>query len=351
MISAVILSGGRSRRMGRDKAGLVLEGQTFLERTMARLNDIEDIYLSVGRQDPYGDCPAVHIRDDYQECGPMGGIQKALSVCKYENLFVTACDMPFMDSGFAFYLAKFLADDVDAVIPVGRDGCKYVIGAIYHRRVKRVIEAQLEKGDKKLTNLLEKIQVAYVQLETLEQEQKLINVNDPKEYGRILVQKAPIPVISFVGYSNTGKTTLIEKIISMMEQQGIRTAYIKHTHHPIRFPAEGKDSGRMTKAGAAVSAVLSSESALIVENREVDVQRLLQNIHDVDIILIEGYKQKDFPKIIVAVHGCYPMPVERCLAVASDEKPEGAGRWFSREDADGISRFILEYFNLQREEP
>lgn len=186
MISAVILSGGHSCRMGQDKARLVLNGQTFLERILAQLNGIEDIYLSIGQSDPYDVCPIPHIQDDYQECGPMGGIQKALSVCKHENLFVTACDMPFMDSKFAFYLAQFLADDVDAVVPVGRDGRRYVLGAIYHRRIKTVIEARLQKGDRKLANILEDIRVVYVRLQTSEQEQRLMNVNDLNGYDRLL---------------------------------------------------------------------------------------------------------------------------------------------------------------------
>lgn len=340
MISAVILSGGHSTRMGEDKAKLLLEGKTFLERIIDQFYDVQDIYLSVRETASYSDCAIPHIQDDYQECGPMGGIQKALTVCKYDNLFVTACDMPFMDSQFAFYLSQFLEDDVDAVVPVDRNGRKYVIGSIYHKRIKPVIEAQLKSGDKKLTHVLEKIRVSYVQLHTLEQEQKLTNINRQKEYKKLLSQK--IPVISFVGYSNTGKTTLMEKIISILNKQGVRIAYIKHTHHQISLPSEGKDSQRMTKAGAIMSAVISPENTLIVENRVSEIDRLLQGIHDVDIILIEGYKQKDFPKIMVVEKSHYPVPLEQCLAVVSDTKVEGTC-WFSRDDVQAISQFIIDF--------
>lgn len=340
MISAVILSGGHSTRMGEDKAKLVLDGKTFLKRIIDQFYDVQDIYLSVRETTSYSDCAIPHIQDDYQECGPMGGIQKALTVCKHDNLFVTACDMPFMDSQFAFYLSQFLEDDVDAVVPVGRDGRKYVLGAIYHKRIKSVIETQLKNGDRKLTHLLEKIRVSYVQLHTFKQEQKLTNINYQKEYKKLLSQK--IPVVSFIGYSNTGKTTLIEKIISILNEQGIRMAYIKHTHHQINFPSENKDSQRMTKAGAMVSAVISPDNTLIVENRVPDIDRLLQGIHDMDIILIEGYKQKDFPKIMVAENNDYPVPPEQCLAVVSDRKIEG-NCWFSRDDAQAISQFIIDF--------
>ena len=347
MISAVILSGGHSCRMGQDKAGLILEGQTFLKRIFTQLNGIEDIYLSVGEIDSYADCPAVHIRDDYQECGPMGGIQKALSVCKHEYLFTAACDMPFIDSWFAFYLTQFLEEGADAIVPVGQNGRRYILGAIYHKRVKEVIETQLEKGDRKLTNILEKIKVVYVHLQTSELEHKLMNINRPKDYEKLFTPR--VPIISFVGYSNTGKTTLIEKIISILKKQGIRTAYIKHTHHEINFPSGRKDSERMNEAGAAVSAVLSPKNALIVENREVDIHKILSKIDDVDLIVIEGYKQKEFPKIMVAENGHYPIPVEQCLAVVSDMNIEDANFWFSRNDAEGLSRFIMKAVNLGEE--
>lgn len=274
----------------------------------------------------------------------MGGIHKALGVCRHEYLFVTACDMPFMDAGFAFYLTQFLTEDTDAVIPVGRDGRRYVLGALYHRRVKAVIEDQLQKGDRRLTNILEKIRAVYVTLPSARLERKLMNVNHPEAYQALL--KGHGPAVSFVGYSGGGKTTLMEQVISLLESQGIRTACVKHTHHAISFPPERKDSQRMIKAGARVSAVVSSEQALIVENREVDIHRLLQKIQDVDLILIEGYKQKDFPKIMVGAQGLYPEAAGPCLAVVSDENTKGDVPWFSRDDPEGLSRFIIEYFHL-----
>lgn len=185
-LSAVILSGGQSTRMGQDKAGLVLEGQTFLERLMAQLGDIPDIYLSVGKADRYAGCPVPHIADEYPGCGPISGIQKALTVCRNDCLFVTACDMPYMDSSFAFYLSGFLTDEADAVIPVGMDGRTHVLGAIYRKRVRPVLEAQLGQGDRRLMNVLEKIRVAYVPIENPEQERKLMNINRPQEYQGLL---------------------------------------------------------------------------------------------------------------------------------------------------------------------
>lgn len=348
MISAVILSGGHSRRMGRDKAGLMLEGQTFLERIAVGLDDILDLYLSVGEEEPYFGCRAVHIHDDYKECGPLGGIHKALSVCKHEYLFVTGCDMPFMDGAFAFYLTQFLENDTDAVVPVGRDGRKYVVGAIYHKRVKDVIKMQLEMGDRKLTHILEKIRVVYVKLWNDRQEHKLMNVNHPGDYKKLSGRS--VPVMSFIGYSNTGKTTLIQQVISILKKKGFCVAYIKHTHHEIAFPPDEKDSERMRRAGAAVNAVISSDHTMTVENREVDIHEMVRKMEDVDLILIEGYKQEDFPKIMVAKGDSYPVPAKQCAAVVSDV-PTDICPWFSRDDWEGLGRFIINFFRRTASDP
>lgn len=185
-LSAVILAGGKSERMGRDKAGLLLGGQTFLDRIISQLDGIYDIYLSVGRSDPYADGTVTHIQDDYENFGPMAGIQKALSCCKNEVLFVTACDMPFMDSQFAFYLAGFMKEDVDAVVPVDKDGWKHVLSALYRKQIGPVIEAQMQNGEKRIINVLEKIRVRYVQVQDHGMERKLKNINHPEEYENLL---------------------------------------------------------------------------------------------------------------------------------------------------------------------
>ena len=187
-LSAVILAGGNSKRMGKDKACLLLDGQTFLDRIISQLDGMDDIYLSVGKADPYPGDSLIHIQDDYEDCGPMGGILKALRCCQHEVLFVTACDMPFMDSQFAFYLAGFMGEDVDAVVPVDGDGRKHMLAALYHKRIGSVVEAQLQSGERRVRRVLEKIRVRYVQVPNHDIEKKLRNVNHPEEYKRLVEQ-------------------------------------------------------------------------------------------------------------------------------------------------------------------
>ena len=111
-----------------------------------------------------------------------------------------------------------------------------------------------------------------------------------------------IPVISFVGKSGSGKTTLIEKVIPELTRKGWRVATIKHSHRGFDIDREGKDSWRHRKAGARMTVMSSPEQIAVIENPERDhgIRELRDRyIHDVDIILTEGFKGNPYPKIEV----------------------------------------------------
>lgn len=130
-----------------------------------------------------------------------------------------------------------------------------------------------------------------------------------------------IPVYSVVAYSGTGKTTLLEKLIPEFKRRGLRVAVVKHDAHEFEIDHEGKDSWRMTKAGADVTIVACASHAAIMENRYVDTETLLSRVTDVDLILTEGFKHGSYPKIGVFREASgKPLPdVEGAyLAVLSD---------------------------------
>ena len=96
-ISAVILSGGKSSRMGTDKANLLIGEETFLEHIQKNLAGAGEVLLSVETETDYPKNEIRHIADIYKECGPMAGIHAALCSCRYPLLFTAACDMPCID--------------------------------------------------------------------------------------------------------------------------------------------------------------------------------------------------------------------------------------------------------------
>lgn len=114
----------------------------------------------------------------------------------------------------------------------------------------------------------------------------------------------PLPLLGFVAYSGTGKTTLLEQLIPELRQQGLRVGLIKHAHHEFDIDIPGKDSWRLRQAGATQVMVASRQRwALITENQRPDdeprLQELLRHLNsaDLDLVLVEGFKHEAFAKI------------------------------------------------------
>ncbi len=113
-----------------------------------------------------------------------------------------------------------------------------------------------------------------------------------------------VPLIGFATYSGTGKTTLLCNIIPLLKQKGIRVGIIKHTHHGFGIDHPQKDSCKLRESGAKKIVVSSkTRTAIIIEHpdneKEPELEDALKNIRtkDLDLILVEGFKQAQIPKI------------------------------------------------------
>ncbi|OPY14901.1 MAG: Molybdopterin-guanine dinucleotide biosynthesis adapter protein [Syntrophus sp. PtaB.Bin138] len=134
-----------------------------------------------------------------------------------------------------------------------------------------------------------------------------------------------IPVISIVGKSNTGKTTLIEKLVPELARRGYRVATIKHHLHDFDIDIEGKDSWRHRQAGARATVIATPRKAALIEDVEEDfsIDALRERyIHDVDLILTEGFKGNPHQKIEIyraaLKRELLCGPQDNLLALASD---------------------------------
>ena len=112
-----------------------------------------------------------------------------------------------------------------------------------------------------------------------------------------------IPIVSFVGNSNSGKTMLLEKVIRELKSRSCRVAVIKHSHHDFQMDRPGKDSWRFTQAGS--DAVVLSSPHKIAMVQQVDEELSVSHIaawfvDKMDIVLTEGYKKGGAVKILVA---------------------------------------------------
>jgi molybdopterin-guanine dinucleotide biosynthesis protein B len=156
-------------------------------------------------------------------------------------------------------------------------------------------------------------------------------------------------VISIVGFSGAGKTTLVEKLIRELSSRGLRVATIKHAHHKVELDTPGKDSYRYKEAGATMSLLLTRDALQLVanakDNREPE-QLAERYMGDADIVLAEGFSHAPGAKIEVLRRACEKPP--RCaiddglIAIVTDmddvypELPH-----FGLEDIKGIAQFLL----------
>jgi molybdopterin-guanine dinucleotide biosynthesis protein MobB len=153
-----------------------------------------------------------------------------------------------------------------------------------------------------------------------------------------------IPVYSFIAKSGTGKTTLIEKLIPELKSRGLRVAVMKHDAHEFDVDKPGKDSWRMTHAGADVTVIASATHSAVMENRPVPADELLKGIRDVDVILTEGYQQGPWKKIGVhraASGNVLPVISDRYIAVAADGDVDVPAPHIGLDDVKSLADFIV----------
>ena len=154
-----------------------------------------------------------------------------------------------------------------------------------------------------------------------------------------------IPIFAFAAYSGTGKTTVIENLVCELKTSGLRIAVIKHDGHQFEIDHEGKDTWRFTKAGADITMIASKDKAAYIEERELTLDQLLHMAHDVDVILVEGWKGCNLPQIGLARSATgkgFTAPVERFTAIITDMRDIKADvPCFGFEDTKGVAAFIM----------
>jgi len=160
-----------------------------------------------------------------------------------------------------------------------------------------------------------------------------------------------IPIVSIVGKSNSGKTTLIEKLIAELTRRGFRVATIKHNRHGFEIDHEGKDSWRHKHAGAVATVVASPGRVALIEDTPGDYD--LAEIRDryvknADIILAEGFKINPHPKIEIyrteLKRDLLCGPGDNLIALAGDRPLPAEVPCFDRDDAAGLADLIVERF-------
>lgn len=155
------------------------------------------------------------------------------------------------------------------------------------------------------------------------------------------------PVISMVGKSGVGKTTALERVIREIKRRGYRLGTVKHDTHGFEIDKPGKDSWRHAQAGSDAVVISGPRKMALVRQLEAEMplDRIVELMGDVDLVITEGYKRGDRPKIEVARRErgtellCRP---DELLAIMTDYPVDMPVPQFALDDAAGVVDLLEE---------
>ena len=319
-LSLLILAGGKSSRMKKDKSQLPWQDSTTLthmltnsyvypfERTVISANriiepqELPDFIRKKTKQREHT-TEYIHLSDKrrlsvvsdlYTDCGPLGGMEAAMRLYPSDCWLILAVDLPFFDFSRVPALLAADASEYDAVIPVV-DGRENPLAALYKGRVYEKIRTALADGDYRVRKIYNK-KAAFI--DETPYARQYLNMNTPIAYKEALAcatnQSRPVPVVSITAEtSGTGKTHLTTQIIKELSAQGYRVGYVKSTHHMPSGPKQSSDTDLATRAGAVCTALIPDgpEKKCSIEHAAFSMT--------VDLVLIESRRHGLFPKLLV----------------------------------------------------
>ncbi|PWV98443.1 molybdopterin-guanine dinucleotide biosynthesis protein B [Paenibacillus cellulosilyticus] len=106
-------------------------------------------------------------------------------------------------------------------------------------------------------------------------------------------------IIQIVGYKNSGKTTLTAHLVGALTQAGCKVGTIKHDGHRFDIDQEGTDTWRHREAGASMTAITSSERTVVMEEKSSELDAIIRRMLAMDAIIVEGFKEADYPKVVM----------------------------------------------------
>lgn len=180
-IGFLLLSGGKSSRMGMPKALLEIDGKTLLETVAKAGEDFEERILSVN--DPSIPAPEGFVRcaDVYPDCGPMAGIHAALAMTSCDALVTAPCDAPHYSKALAQYLLSRFEPGLDALVLVDETGRAQPLTGVYSKSCLPVLEQHLKTNRLKIMRMLEEMRLKKVALPEYLDGRVFENLNTPED--------------------------------------------------------------------------------------------------------------------------------------------------------------------------
>ena len=162
------------------------------------------------------------------------------------------------------------------------------------------------------------------------------------------------PIVCIVGRSGSGKTTFLEKLIPEVRKRGLKVGTIKHHKHDFEMDTPGKDSWRHKRAGSAAALISSPQRIGMVMDADHDYrpEELAPFLCGEDVILCEGYKRENRPKVEIFRSEIHEKPFcvndKNLIALVTDANVDLGVPRFVTSDTEGLALFLIKYFRLDQ---
>jgi molybdenum cofactor guanylyltransferase len=182
-ITVIILSGGKSSRMGTDKGLLDLNGKPMIQHVLDVAKKITDNIIVSSNQDEYLDFGSPVVKDEVTDVGPMGGIYSCLSRCKTSKNLVLTCDSPLVTEELLTKLIDNGGDELD-VVYYAHEANVYPLTAIYDKRILPNLKMMIDEGNFRMKALFENVNCKKVPF-TVSEQLQLSNINTQEDLSKI----------------------------------------------------------------------------------------------------------------------------------------------------------------------
>lgn len=304
-ITAVILAGGRAKRMAEQDKGLILLNKKPLIKYIIETfsNKVATILINANRnQDLYQkfvENPIISdSTSDFQ--GPLAGFAAAMQVAKTPYLLVLPCDCPIVSVELLAKLKAKLTNNVN--ITIAHDGERLQpTFALLKVDLLPNLRKYLAGGGRKIDLWFQ--QQNSIIVDFSKHKNFFVNLNTPNDFAFFTnINKIKnVPILGFSAFSGTGKTTLITQLITHLTHHKISVAYIKHADHNFEIDYPGKDSYQCYHAGAKQVLISSAKRFALINRcqKPADLLNLVAklDLKYLDLILVEGFKSENFQKI------------------------------------------------------
>ena len=371
IIPCVILAGGKGRRMGgKEKALIHLLDRPLLSYVLEKVSGkVAPIALNINTNfDDFQKFGYKIIKDPIKgHLGPLAGILASLNWAKAINqdwVLTLPCDTPFLPKNLVQSMveAKNKTPVVDLVVAKSR-GFNHPVIALWKSDINNKLQNALNEGVRKIDIFTAQLKIAYVDFDNIQNSDfdPFTNLNSPQDLilAQQILGKLP-PLFGLAGWSGSGKTTLSTKLIRNFTKIGINVGTLKHAHHKFDIDKPGKDSYNLRKAGAKPVIISSKERfALIQENDQNEEKSLFkmlemfskEPINKCDIIVVEGYKNENIPKLEVhrsIINKPFLFKNDKNIfAIASDNEKVTTIPSLDLNNINSITNFLIHKYSLQ----